>query len=70
MRMRRKQRRTLNHRVPLVIKKPIFTWLKAGNDRMPGCRRMLGGMLARRTVAATNVPTLRTPAQMKPPSVR
>jgi hypothetical protein len=31
---------------------------------------MLGCMLARGTVAATDVPTLRTPAEMKPPTIQ
>jgi hypothetical protein len=31
---------------------------------------MLGCMLARRTVAATDVPTLPTPAEVKPPTSR
>src|SRR5580704_12110597 len=70
MRMWRKQLHTLDHPPLLVIVEPILTWLEAGNDRMPFCRRMLGRMLARRTVAATDVPTLRTPTEMKPPAFR
>ena len=68
MRMRRKQLHTLDHRLLLVIVEPILTRLEAGNDRMSCRRRMLGRMLARRTVAATDVPTLRTPTEMKPPA--
>src|SRR5208282_6941818 len=70
MRMRRKQLHTLYHRLLLVIEEPILTWLEAGNDRMPCRCGMLGCMLARRTVAATDVPTLRTPAEVKPPAFR
>ena len=75
MRMRREQLRTLDHPLLLVIlllviEEPILTGLEAGNDRMPCCRRMLGRMLARRTVAATDVPTLGTPTEMKPPTFR
>jgi hypothetical protein len=70
MRMRRKQRHTLDHPPRLVIEEPILTRLEAGNDRMSRCRRMLGRMLARRTVAATDVPTRRTPTEMKPPTFR
>ncbi len=70
MRMWRKQLHTLDHPPLLVIVEPILTWLEAGNDRMPGFRRMLGRMLVRRTVAATDVPTLRTPTEMKPPAFR
>jgi hypothetical protein len=70
MRMRGKQLRTLNRPLLLVIEEPILTRLEAGNDRMPGFRCMLRGVLARRTVAATNVPTLRTSTEVKPPTFR
>ena len=68
--MRRKQLHALDHPLLLIIEEPILTWLKTGNDRMPCGRRMLGRMLARRTVAATDVPTLGTPTKMKPPTCR
>ena len=68
--MRRKQPHTLDHRPLLVIVEPILAGLEAGNDRMPRCRGMLGCMLARRTVAASDVPALRAPAEMKPPTFR
>ena len=68
--MRGKQLRTRNHCALLVIEEPILAGLETGNDRMPGRSRVFGRMLARRTVAATDVPTLRTPAQMKPPTFR
>jgi hypothetical protein len=72
MRMRRKQFPTFDrdHPLLLVIVEPVLTRLEAGNDRMPVCCRMLGCMLARRTITASNVPALRTPAQMKPPTFR
>ncbi len=75
MRMRRKQLCTLDHLLLLVIlllviEEPILTGLEAGNDRMPSRCRMLRCMLARRTVTATYVPTLRTAAEMKPPTFR
>src|SRR5271155_1066403 len=70
MRMRRKQLHTLDHCLLLVIVEPILTRLEAGNDRMPCFCGMLGRMLARRTVAATDVPTLRTATEMKPPAFR
>ena len=70
MGMRRKQLLTLDHPLLLVIEEPILTRLEAGNDRMPCRYRMLGCMLARRTVATTDVPTLRTPAEVKPPTFR
>src|ERR1017187_5799982 len=70
MRVRRKQLRTLDHPPLLVIVEPVLTGLKAGYDRMPRRRCVLGCMLTRRTVAATDVPTLRTPAEVKPPAFR
>jgi hypothetical protein len=72
MRMRRKQLHTFDrdHRLLLVIVEPILTRFEAGNDRMPRRRRMLGCMLTRRTVTASDVPTLGTPAEMKPPTIR
>src|ERR1700688_740314 len=72
MRMLRKQLHTLDrdHVLLFVIEEPILTRLEAGNDRMPGRCRMLGCMLARRTVAAPDVPAFLTPAEMKPPTFR
>lgn len=70
VRMRRKQLRTLDHSLRLVIVEPILTGLKAGNDGMSSGCIMFGCMLVRRTVAAPDVPTLRTAAQVKPPAVR
>ena len=58
-----------NYFLLLVIEEPILARLEAGNDRMPCFRRMFGGMLARRTIAATDVSTLRRPTEMKPPSL-
>src|SRR5579871_6719093 len=68
MRTWRKQLHTPDHRPLLVIVEPILTRLEAGNDRMPCCRRMLGRMLARRTVTATDVSTLHAATEMKPPA--
>src|SRR5208283_2728267 len=72
MRMWRKQLHTLdrNHALLLVIEEPILTRLEAGNNRMPCRRRMLGCMLTRRTVTASDVPALGTPTEMKPPTFR
>jgi hypothetical protein len=70
MRTRRKQLHTFDHPLRLVVVKPILARFKAGNDRVPRRGRMLGCMLTRRTVAASNMPTLRTPAEMKPPTFR
>jgi len=70
MRMRRKQLHSFDHPLLLVIEEPILTRFEAGNDRMPGRGGMLGCMLARRTVAASDVPTLCAPPQMEPPTLR
>src|SRR5580700_4580865 len=70
MRMRRKQFHTFNHPLLLVIVEPVLTRLEAGNDRMPRCRCMLGCMLTRRAVTASDVATLRTSTEMKPPTFR
>jgi hypothetical protein len=69
MGMRWKQFHALDHCLRFVIVEPILTRLKAGDNRMPGLCRMLGSMLAWRTIAATDVPTLRTPTEVKPPTV-
>jgi len=63
-----KQLHTLDHPPFLVIVEPALTRFETGYDRMPCCRRMLGGMLTRRTVTASDVPTLRAPTEMKPPA--
>ena len=62
--------RTFDHPLLLVIVEPVFARLETGDDRMPRRRRMLGCMLARRAVTAPDVPALRTPAEMKPPTFR
>jgi hypothetical protein len=68
--MRRKQFDTLDHPLLLIVVEPILTRLKAGNYWVPCRCRMLGCMLTRRTVAASDVPTLGTPTEMKPPTFR
>src|SRR5277367_2628959 len=70
MRMGREQFIALDHLLRPVIVEPVLAWLKAGDDRMPCRRCMLGRMLAGGTVAAADVPALRTPAEMKPPTIR
>src|SRR4051795_3816330 len=70
MRMRRRQLRPLDDFLLLIIEEPMLARLEAGDNGMPRGRRMPGCMLARRTVASADVPTLRTPAQMKPPAIR
>ena len=61
MRMRRQQLRPFDRLPRLVIVEPILTRLEAGDDRMPGRSCVPGRMLAWRAIAATDVPTLRTP---------
>jgi hypothetical protein len=70
MRKRRKQFHAFDHPLFLVIVEPVLTRLEAGNDRMSCRRRMFGRMLARRTIAASDVSALRTSAKMKPPTFR
>jgi len=70
MRMRRQQLHSRDHGLLLVIVEPILTRLEAGYDRMPCGRRMFGPMLVRGTVTASDVPTLGTAAEMKPPTFR
>ena len=70
MRMRGKQLNALDHRALIIIVEPILTWLEASNDWMSGCGCVPGCMLAGRAIAASDVPTLRTPTEMKPPTFR
>jgi hypothetical protein len=70
MRMRRKQLHALDHPPLLEVVEPILTRLETDDDRMPCRCRMLGCMLARRTVAATDAPALRAATEMKPPTFR
>ena len=68
--MRGKQLNALDHRALIIIVEPILTWLEAGNDRMLGRSCVPGCVLARRAIAASDVPALRTPTEMKPPTFR
>ena len=68
--MWRKQLDALDHRLSPVIVEPVFARLEAGYDQMLSCQRMLGRMLTRRTVTASDVSTLGAPAEMKPPASR
>src|SRR5579862_1085330 len=70
MRMRGKQPCALNRLLLFIIEEPILAGLEAGDDRVSGCGRMFGRVLARRTVTTSDVPALRTPTEMKPPTVR
>ena len=70
MRVRWKQLHTFDHPLLLVIEEPILTWFEAHNDRMSGRGRMLGRMLARRAIAASDVAALRTPPKVRPPTFR
>jgi len=70
MRVRRKQFHTVDHPLFLVIEEPILTGFEAHSNRVSGRRRMLGRMLARRAIAASDVPAFRTPPEVKPPTFR
>ena len=70
VRVRRRQFRTLNHSLLLVIKKPVFTGFKAGNHGMSCHRRMSRCMLVRRTVTASDMPAFSATAEVEPPPFR
>jgi hypothetical protein len=67
IRRRKRKGRRLDHRILPIVVKPIFARLKAGDDRMPALVCVLRGMLARRGVAATDMPALGTSPQVQPP---
>src|SRR5580698_6418539 len=63
------ERRPIEGLVCAEVPEPVLTWLETSNhhvSRMPSVRRRV---LRRRAVAASDVATLRTPAQVKPPTV-
>lgn len=53
-----------------IVEEPLLVRLIASNHRMVGMLRVSSGMLTRRGVAATDVPALCAPPQMKPPPSR
>lgn len=68
--MWRKQLRARDHSLLFIIEKPIFSRLKAGDNRMARFPRMLRGMLTRRAVTTADVSAFSASAKMKPPPVR
>ena len=54
------------HHLVDVTPDPVLSRLEGLNDRMVGGVEMLGGMLVLRRVAAANMPTRQTEAQMHP----
>src|SRR5947209_517855 len=65
MRMRRRQLGAADHSLPFIIEEPVLAGFEAGDHRMSRFRRVFGGMLAGRTIAAANVSTLCAPPQVK-----
>ena len=65
--MGRQQALALENAFPHVVVEPVLKRLKAGDDRMPVAFGMLARVLARRTVAASDIPALRTSTKLKPP---
>src|SRR5262252_5729396 len=56
------------HPVLRKAPEPVFAWLEALDQRMPGRGRVRAGVLRWRSVTAANVAALRAAAQMEPPS--
>src|SRR5215467_13463434 len=56
------------HPVLRVAPEPVFAWLEALDQRVPGRGGVGAGVLRWRSVAAADVAALRAAAQMKPPS--
>ncbi len=70
MRVRRRQCRAPDHPLLFIIEEPVLPRFKAGDDWMPCCLRVLGCVLTRRTITASDVPAFRASAEMKPPAIR
>jgi hypothetical protein len=64
----RYQRRSRIELVRLVIPKPVFVRLEAPDDEVARGVRVLGGVLARGTVAAAYAAAFGAPAQVEPPA--
>ncbi len=69
MRVRAGQLGTVKSFSRSIVVEPILPRLEAIDDRMAGFRAVLRRMLARRTVAAADVPAFGASAQVQPPSV-
>ena len=66
----RQQFRPAHLTLRVVVIKPIFTRFEAGYYRVSSGVSVFRGMLARGTVAATDVSTFRAPAEVEPPTTR
>jgi hypothetical protein len=53
-----------------VVVEPLFSWLVALDDGMPGVAGMVGGVLRRRVVTAADVPAEGAAAKVEPPAAR
>jgi hypothetical protein len=68
MGMGRRQLNARDHLVSVVVIKPVFPRLEAGDDGVASFLCVFRGMLAWGTVAASNVAALGASAQVKPPA--
>src|SRR5579871_1524988 len=59
-----------DHFVGPIVIKPRFSRFETSQDRVLGRMKVLGRMLAWRSVAAADMPTLGTTPQVKPPTTR
>ena len=60
--------RARDHSLSPIVVKPGFSGLEACRDRMPCRVKMLRSMLARRVVAASDVPAFCAAAEVQPPT--
>jgi hypothetical protein len=70
MRVRRRQHRTVDHLLFVKVEEPILARFETRNDWVSGSGRVLGCMLAGRSITASNMSALRTPSKVKPPTFR
>jgi hypothetical protein len=70
MRLRRSQYHTANRPLLFVVIKPILTGFETCDDRVTGRSSVLGGVLAGRAIAASDMPALRASAKVQPPAAR
>jgi len=63
-----RKRRAVDEVLRAVIVEPLLAWLETRDDRMAGLVIVRGRMLARRCVAAADVPALRTTPEVQPPT--
>ena len=70
MRAGRQQCRAADLTLCVVVIEPIFTRFEAGYYGMAGGVSVFRGVLAGRTVTATDVSTFGTPPEVEPPTTR